>query len=176
MLARLAAICAISAGAYALPAFAMYGPEVTEELQKFVPLEMGATDCWRAEFATGQVSDMRFGLLVGGPAPHDDPGVLRYNFELEATIRETGRKAESAGVCLDEDGGIVCSPECDGGAARISLRGNDDVLVRAQSIRMYYCGEQGEEVHVSGDYLLAIAEEPADCPVVDIRDPEAGVE
>jgi hypothetical protein len=153
----------------------MYGPEVTEELQKFVPLEMDATDCWRANFAEGQVSDMRFGLLVGGPAPHDDPGVLRYNFELEATIRESGRKAESAGVCLDEDGGIVCSPECDGGAARISMRPNGDVLVRAESIRMYYCGEQGEEVHVSGHYHLTAAA-PSDCPVVDIRDPEAGVE
>lgn len=176
MLARLAAICTFTVAVYTLPSFAMYGPEVTDELRKFVPLEVGATDCWKAEFAEGQVSDMRFGLLVGGPAPHDDPGILRYNFELEATIRDSGRKAESAGVCLDEDGGIVCSPECDGGVARIKLLPNEDVLVRARSIRMYFCGEEGEEVRVSGDYLLAIAEEPSDCAVVDIRDPEAGVE
>ena len=175
MLARIATICTLAAAAYAAPALAMYGPEVTDELQKFVPLQMDATDCWKATFADGQVSAMRFGLLVGGPAPHDDPGILRYNFELEATIRETGKTAESAGVCLDQDGSIVCGPECEGGMADIVMLRNGDVAVHADNIRMHYCGEDGENVRVSGDYVLDAAD-PADCPVVTIRDPDAGVD
>jgi hypothetical protein len=181
MLARLAVICTLAAAAYAVPAFAeayrisVYGPEETGELEKFLPLTIGATDCWQASLKDGQATEMRFGLLVQGPGRWDDPGIFRYHYELEATARNSGKTAMTSGVCLSSDNGITCETECEGGSVEAVMLRNGDVSLSSDGIRLRYCGDSGERVSLAGDWRLD-AMDPASCPAITVRDPEAGVD
>lgn len=181
MLVRLAAICTLASIAYAAPTLAestrtvVYGPEVTEQLEKFLPLEVGATDCWRASFAEGPISDMRFTLLVQGPGTWDEPGIFRYHYEIEATERATGLASRTSDICLSSDEGITCETECEGGSLQSQMLADASIKLSTDGQRLRYCGGDSDALRIAGDYRLT-RQDGANCPVFVPRDPEGEAE
>lgn len=181
MLARIAAICTIATLAYAAPTLAestrtvVYGPEVTDQLEKFLPLEIGATDCWKAAPADGPISDIRFTLLVQGPGYWDDPGIFRYHYEIEATERATGLASRTSDICLSSDEGITCESECEGGSLQSTVLEDGTIKLSTDGLRLRYCGGDADALRLAGEYHLTRQDGP-NCPVFVPRDPEGEAE
>lgn len=181
MFARIAVICTLAAAAYAAPALAettrtvVYGPEETGELEKFLPLEIGATDCWKAAPAEGPISDIRFTLLVQGPGHWDEPGIFRFHYEIEATERATGRTSSTSDICLSSDKGITCESECEAGSLQSTMLADGAIRLSTDELRLRYCGGDRDALRLAGEYHLT-RQDAANCPVFVPRDPEAGVD
>jgi hypothetical protein len=74
---------------------------------------------------------------------------LKYDFALSVRVRGRDDSRRAGGSCREEEPGLHCFVECDGGGIRVAPRG-DHAMVHLERIRVAACGEDYAE---GGDEL-----------------------